>query len=776
MEVITVTRGYIHSFAVPPPGAHVGKVLTGATGCGKSTFGILQLLMTVASATHPLKFLMIQPTRPNVGNVMRDFHHVLPPIVARDYPHLRRFPRPEVLAYGGRVHPGRFYVTDAETACKIVLSQDTERRVEFDVVMLDECHLTDVHVMTMAFYLRLNRRSSRLYILSSATPEGKAVYVGPSPTLQVQKGHAPFLPLIAKPTRLPGSVYDPTKYFDWGNGKVAIFLPDDRVMSIYCSFLKAAGVPFSALTKNTSVARYLEVMALLTQPEPRVVVILPELEAGITVDCSVFLDPGLTKGLQFRDSVLYSTSYSTTGAEATQRQGRAGRNYMATIIHNTADEGGDRTSARTYYEAVALVRLAARGTDIAKAETDAFDAYPVLRTVTKEAAKAAVSERGMSPLLALSMFASNGERYRECGGSESGFIDTWTESLKVFKWSRGYVVAPFFDLVDPDFDPSGLIVSTSMRAVLVAMVNHHRAGAPIVQDNTNKMADNIEMFAEVLESTFRAVCDYKTKRMWSHDIDGVRSPVPISGIFQVANLDVGVIIDRLSHLPGYDLVPEFDRVKRPRSVAYRLDTPTEAIYLNPSSEYLLADGSTLDATKFATKLTDLCADYLSVCTLLDYRGAVSDLDRLIDKASPYHRFINNYVRAAQPLKVGLQDDESADAEERRMHEAYSADIVSVEYPLPFDEIYRYTIPAKAAVPSLQRSNPWYTVLAQLRQAVLRPTSYYDDKEFSAKDVSKLLRVCSAIASGVATIRERSRAATPPGTHPVEETSQPPATS
>lgn len=463
-------------------------LLTGGTGSGKTTTAQLPFLKHVRGK----KVLYIQPTAANVGNSLYEWSNLVPQLVANT-PSLRKYqdkydvPTSTTLAAMNTATSGVFFVKSADALSMLINGSLST----FDYVVLDEQHLPLQSQRTILTYLRY-KPSLRNYMTISATPDGKVVAAErPRNVSVVNVNYA--LGVFEESNNFQTNVSIVPGYHLERNPtrrdfNVAIVMPTLMMLESYAERLRedqVAGGRIFIITEQTSEQAFSR-LRRATERGRNVILMLPAVEAGITLRMDVMIDLGYGYATVVDKSVSYDQIIPITADQSAQRRGRAGRVVPTTVIVNQyrpVIRSLKDNSADDFLEANAIVTCVGTGIPItAFRRTRAYKKFARLQSLTESAAKAAMTDSPARPFAASYKYDLNGILFRECGGTATGFSALAKADLKIFiangateNDSREMIALPIFDLTNPEFDPWSFVARDQQQSVIEALADTERA-------------------------------------------------------------------------------------------------------------------------------------------------------------------------------------------------------------------------------------------------------------------------------------------------------------
>ncbi|GFM95133.1 movement protein [viral metagenome] len=431
-----VTRGdYANVFTLIAQGDSRLYSITGPTGCGKSTFALLELLLGSTA-------LIICPSPANLANQLVEFTQRMPDMA-------RRLGLQILLPTVVSCDFDTFADPDAQlTLCTAAQFNSFVAKNHCypppDYLILDEYHLNSPEVIRARMTLRycMPQRDSVLnkqkVVFVSATPPDEEPPPVRTDGLTVQRVNIP------EPLSLPTpDIYRLSKHPPYSNQVMLVVADSCAAAHELTSRLNTLGEPAFSLCKCPTP----EVVAQNLSRNVRkfTFVATPDTEAGITVPCSIMVNPGLAARVEFTQGVLCPDVFPLGPRQSNQRLGRAGR-LGHTIVYTSEEQTGKSDTASLVELATGyLVVLALTGGHPKGHEPDlAAQRFKRLNSVNRRGALAAVT--APSPMLALYRADNSGKPYVEFGGRAQGFVENNAQDFKLFKWPAGSAYAPFLDL------------------------------------------------------------------------------------------------------------------------------------------------------------------------------------------------------------------------------------------------------------------------------------------------------------------------------------------
>lgn len=433
-----------------------GYVITGPTGCGKSTVALLPLFAGGS------RVMVVEPTQANAANIFHEFTNVLPAL----YRSRKIFMQvPTVQFIAPTVSKAPFAQLMVTTTDKLVeYFEFTGKLPVCDYLVLDEFHLP---VPAMVFCVELLRTFSLVdkYVLVSATAVGFQVNPQLPKAVTEQEGNVPmgFLP-----AKLQGSDLDPRRWRGRGDGSVAVVVPSVAMAKKLHGIYTGWKLRSFLITRDTTVSDY--VKAAANYRPYSVYVIEPAVEAGITLSMSVLISMGCTTAVRFDGKVVVEDTQPLGFIDAIQRGSRGGRIVPTLYIHPPPPKDVAKVSSADYYRAQAVIKMVAAGAVVSGISSRGlFEVFPKLQKLSRDICLSAlVNER--DPFVAVYKRSANGEIYRECGGTGKGFMELAKKELYLYHYTGGFFVAPVVDLSDCDSKPDEFVVRSAQLTSADAMV------------------------------------------------------------------------------------------------------------------------------------------------------------------------------------------------------------------------------------------------------------------------------------------------------------------
>lgn len=409
--------------------------ITGPTGCGKSTFALLELLL---GAT----VLVICPSPANLANQLVEFLSRIPDTSIR---HNLQALIPTVAAcdFNTFCDPdAQLTVCTAEQFNSFVALNGFYPPVDY--LVLDEYHLNSPPVIRARMLLQhafpptRSPQNKQKVVFVSATPPDEE----PPP---VRTDGLTVVPMtIPEPLIEPTpDIYRLSKHPPYSNQVMLIVADSCAAAHDLKLRLEELGEDCYCLCKCPTPEDVAD--SLQRNNRKFTFIATPDTEAGITVPCSIMVNPGLAARVDFRQGVLAPDVFPLGPRQSNQRLGRAGR-LGHTIVYTANTEYGQTDTASLVELAAAYLNvLALTGGHPRGLEPDlAAERFTRITQVNVRAARRAMI--AVSPMLALYRADNEGYRYKEFGGNASGFVQQNARDFKLFKWPNGSAYAPFLDL------------------------------------------------------------------------------------------------------------------------------------------------------------------------------------------------------------------------------------------------------------------------------------------------------------------------------------------
>lgn len=431
-------------------------VLTGPTGCGKSTVALLPLLAGAA------RVLIVEPTQANAANILHEFRVVVPTLASR-VPGIRK--PPAVAFVAPTVAPPnlpQLLVTTSEKYCESL--EHFGKPFPCDYLVIDEYHLPIPSMVKMVEYARSFALCSKI-IFVSATAVGVKIEAAlpPAVTEKIVR-----IPVGKLPSPIEGSVLDPRRWRRKGDGTFGIVAPSEGMAKELAGVYRGWNLRVHLITRTTSVSSY---MAAVKSYKPATVFVLePGVEAGVTLAVAVLVSMGASSAIRYDGRVVFEDVQPLDPVAAIQRGGRGGRVVPTLYMRPASDALFEPSSTASYYRAQAYVYAVAMGASEERYEGDPlFATFPRLSTLRQSTAIAAVSQ-GTDPFVAVYKLNDEGKVYRECGGDGDGFEALVKDDLYLYYYARSFFVAPIVDLSTSTSVPDSFVERKSQLKAALAMV------------------------------------------------------------------------------------------------------------------------------------------------------------------------------------------------------------------------------------------------------------------------------------------------------------------
>ncbi|AZT88675.1 putative movement protein [Acidomyces richmondensis tobamo-like virus 1] len=455
---VTVSRGrYSGVTREVVAGPRGGYVITGPTGCGKSTVALLPLFVRKA------RVMVVEPTQANAANIFHEFRNVLPNLFAAG---IIDAPVPAVEFVAPTVSKPPFAPLAVTTTQKLLEFFDYFGSFPpVDYLVIDEFHLPIPSMVEVVEFVRTFTLVPK-YILVSATAQGFSVQP------QLPSAVTPIygnLPMGTIPSEPVGSDLDPRRWSNRGDGTVAVVAPSIAVANKLTALYKSWHLRVYTITRETFVSDY---MLAATNYVPGTVYVLePGVEAGVTLSMSVLISMGCTTAVRYDGRVVVEDTQPLDPIAAIQRGGRGGRVRPTLYIQPRAPEAVVAKSSADYYRAQAIIKAVALGAHTQHwQDDDIVETFPKLKTLTRSLAISALSAPG-DPFVAVYSRNANGDIYRECGGSGTGFAELAARELLLYHYPGGFFIAPIADFSDIDSKPYEFVRRESQLDAAWAMAS-----------------------------------------------------------------------------------------------------------------------------------------------------------------------------------------------------------------------------------------------------------------------------------------------------------------
>ncbi|QIM57887.1 putative movement protein [Auricularia heimuer mycovirgavirus 1] len=456
-----------------------GTIICGPTGCGKTTYALLQYVLSGAS------LLIVCPTATLCANVLVEWNYVLP----------RRVEGLPRCTY----YEPQTTLSTLVTCTSRMFSHYVRRhgRVDFDFVAFDEWANEEMsHVEALA--LLRNVQLGTRYVLLSATPPG--ITMPARQTGQDLTICQAVVPDVMGMKTVKDTVYDPKWYKGIGNGIITVAV-QSIVASDHLADLIGHRSRVVQIDERVNPEHF---VASIEDASPGdYFIVTPDCLVGVTIPMSVFILSGRTVSLEYSNGLVMQRQRRLTKSEMTQAFGRAAR-VVPTIVVCDPDACGDTAfSDVSFYEANAAVTLKALGVDIAHSSLSSVLArYPKIGTLSPKAAQVACSVAPDKPLLGAFYVDAKGDLYDFAGGTATTFLDDNATSLFVYGIGNTTFVAPFVDLTD-DTDPTEWLPARQQVAMGQKIASARGITMPAaLPDLANAFSNNYVMFKAVFAQLF----------------------------------------------------------------------------------------------------------------------------------------------------------------------------------------------------------------------------------------------------------------------------------
>lgn len=595
-------------------GQRGGYVITGPTGCGKSTVALLPLFEEEKSNT-----LVVEPTQANAANILHEFTNILPNMVASGI-------------IGGKVPVTRFVAPTVTQPPYPQLSVTTTDKLleylyyegrfpKFDYVVIDEFHLPIPSMVRVVELIRAFELTPK-YVFVSATAVGFSVSPQlPRAVTQIYGN----LPLGEFPARMERSDLDPRRWFKVGDGTVGVVTPSVVMAKRLHKTYREWGLRAFLVTRETVVSTYMK--AATDYASMTVFVLEPGVEAGVTLSLSVLLSMGTTAAVRYDGKVVLEDSQPLDEIAAIQRGGRGGRVKPTLYVTPRAPTEVKSGSTADYFRAQAVIIAVAMGAEVSSLRvSDLLRQFPKLGSLTKKYATRAVHAGG-DPFLAVYKTSPDGNIYKECGGSGTGFQELARSELFVYHYDGGFFVAPIADFSDLNSRPDTFVVRDHQfdaAGQIVSCIPGLEAKYDL-EDLVAMMVGKFDHYVSDLFTRLRRIFDKPEPTQYTvgsdrpaEVADFLSSSPPLVKLFEYLKTEpVGVSYKR-------EVVTNSGKMWSKHSFVHSSGTLNFAF----SEKYMKKDSGTVDVAKLAEDVLKSLRGLLCIEILLD--GAP---DRCVDLRS-----------------------------------------------------------------------------------------------------------------------------------------------
>ncbi|RKF78024.1 hypothetical protein GcM1_214009 [Golovinomyces cichoracearum] len=460
-----------------------GFVITGPTGCGKSTVALLPLFTRKGSTV-----LMIEPTQANAANILHEFQLILPNLVAKKIITGNIPPCSFVAPTVSRKPYTPLAVTTTDKLLEFFVAFDEFPKVDYMVI--DEFHLPIPSMVKVVELLRIFNLAPK-YIFVSATAKGYSVSPQLPSAVKVVKSR---LPLGHLPKNIARTDLDPRKWQRTGDGTVAVVAPSVEIARKLHALYLSWRLRSYLITRYTVVSRYLK--ATRDYRSETVYVLESGVEASLTLSMSVLVSMGASTAIRYDGKVVIEDTRPLDKIVAIQRGGLGGRVIPTLYVTPEAPEVLDESPTADYYKVQAIICALAYGADISKIKcTELTKTFPKLLTITKELATIAMLSGG-DPFVNIYKSSKEGILYKECGGTGEGFDELAKKELFVYYYDEGFYVAPITDFSNLNSKPDSFVLR-----------KYQFSAARLIVEAVPKLTEKFE-FDKLVEQLIRSFKNY----------------------------------------------------------------------------------------------------------------------------------------------------------------------------------------------------------------------------------------------------------------------------
>lgn len=630
---VPVSRGNYSSVThLIVEGRSGGFVLTGPTGCGKSTVALLQFFVGAEEKDYPA-VMVVEPTQANAANILHEFVNILPNMVAAG---IIDGPVPHCEFIAPTVSKKPFPPLAVTTVEKVLeYFYFNGELPSADYFVLDEFHLPIPQMVELVEMLRTFSFNSK-YVLVSATAIGFSVSPElPRACTQIYGN----LALGTMPTNMERSDLDPRRWFKTGDGTVAIVAPNVVVAKRLFKQYKGWGLRTFLITRYTVVSDY---MKAAVDYRPKTVFVLePGVEAGVTLSISVLISMGVSTMIRYDGKVVTEATQPLDEVSSIQRGSRGGRVKPTLYVTPQVPKGLRTESAADYYRAQAIVKMVAMGARLEMMEVDSvLNQFPKLGSLNKDLASRAVLSGG-DPFLAVYKTSTDGNVYVECGGTGKGFEELAKSELFVYKYKKGFYVAPISDFSDLRSRPDLFVVRTHQLKAAEAIV----AAIPglvakfDLDDLVGMVIGKFDVYVDDFFSELKLIFDRPEAIDYTV---GMSRPAEVADFLAKAP----AIVKLFEYLKTEPLGVSYLRVVNttPTSVLSRHSFAYDGKVLNFAFDARYLNGKSIDVKRLSNDVYASLKGLLSIEILL--RGAeerVVDLDTYKDRVPSEHKWFAGNV-------------------------------------------------------------------------------------------------------------------------------------
>lgn len=619
----------------------VGGVVTGPTGCGKSTVAMTPLFK------RGVRVLIIEPSAPNVANIMHEYTHVMPSL-HRSGVFAQTIPPIIACDVGTDFSTVAFGVISVSSL--LTVFRTLGRLPRYDVMVLDEFHLPIQDMVTVLELIRSFKVVPK-YLLVSATAPGLKVHAElPSGCQLITQNRGPgWTPAIYEYSYL-----DPRSYYMDKSDNFAIVAPSEGTATKLAEFYRSIGKQTWLITRSTTLEDYAAAVVM----RGVIYVLEPAVEAGITLHLKHLVDMGTSVAIRFDGKVVVEDEQPLDTMASIQRASRGGRLRPTQVwIPGHLPEVPPASSA-LFFRANSIVEMLSYGANMSLMyQGDAVQQFPKLSVVSVNTAKAAMRDKDSAPLVSVYRINDSGQVYKECGGIGTGFSQLARNQLYLYHWDGGFFIAPVADFSMDHSTPQSFVGlrSAQLSAAKEMVATRHEFSNGKISDTElcELMLEDAYTYAPEVVSILKRVLKLDgtgTIELAYSDPKDARYP-ELSDLFR-SQSGTNVPLLLITGLQSRNIIHvryKFDDpIEKGGKMTFRttisIEFRAESVPFEVLPKFVSKVGNKIDVAALSQVVTDGLSDVMSV-ELLKRRApdACVDLKNYIGRVSENHTWFRENV-------------------------------------------------------------------------------------------------------------------------------------